>query len=254
MKYKWGIPSYKRADAPLTVNLLRELGYDKSEIIVSTQTKEDYEKYQKEQGNLATVIFKEGTNDSINRNTVLDYLSGESAILLADDDIKAFEKLSPDGKTLIPFKNRAELEKTFDYMFRYAVRNNAKMWAWYTVENPFFMKHTIDDKNILNGTIFGIIMDKNIRFDESFDLKGDYELSLRMISRGMNAIRFNGFTCKARAYSSGGCEEARKAGNNAERFKEILKRYPTLVKASHRDGEIKYIGKITHTSEKELYK
>ncbi len=253
MRYKWGIPSYKRSDAPLTVNLLHKLGYSKEDIIVSTQTAEDYKAYSEKQGDIATVIYREGTNDSINRNTVLNYLSNESVLLLADDDITAFERLSADGKELIPFTDGDELERYFDLMFRYCVRHNSKLWAWYTVENAFFMKHTIDDKNILNGTILGIVNDSDVRFDETFDLKGDYEISLRFMSRGMNAIRFNGFVCKAKAYSKGGCEDARKAGNNDGRFKELLRRYPTLIKPSHRCGEIKFIGKVNHSSEKELW-
>ena len=252
MKYKWGIPSYNRADDPLTVDLLHRLGYKKSDIIVSTQTKEDYEAYLEKQGDKATIIYAPGTNDSMNRNTVLKHLPEGIPILLADDDIKALCKLSDDGKTLIKIDDGAELERLFDKMFRYCVKNNSKIWAWYPVENAFFMKHTIDDKNILCGTLFGIINNRHFMFDEAFSLKGDFEISLRYISEGYNAIRFNGYTCAAKHKSKGGCEEARERGENRQRYLAILKRYPQLVRPSKREGEIRYIGKVTHSPEKGL--
>lgn len=254
MGYKWGIPSYQRSDLPYTVDLLHKLGYSREDIIVSTQTEDDYEKYKQKQGDKAVVIFKKADNDSKNRNTTLDYLKGEKFILLADDDIKAFLKLSADGKKLIPIETKEELERLFDAMFRFTVRNRAKLWAWYPVENAFFMKHTIDDKNILCGTIFGVVMDDCVRFDPAYYLKGDYEISLRHIASGMNAIRFNGFTCKANHRSSGGCEEMRKAGMNQQNYEELVMMYPDLIKPSNRDGEIKYIGKINHVKEEALWR
>lgn len=252
MKYKWAIPSYNRADDPLTVNLLHDLGYEKTEIIVSTQSKKDYKEYCEKQGHLATVIYREGTNDSMNRNTLLLNFPSGTPFILADDDIKAFCKLSADGKTLQKITNRVQLERYFDMMFKYCVKNNSRMWAWYPVENAFFMKHTIDDKNILVGTILGIINSRKYMFDENFSLKGDFEISLRQINDGLNAIRFNGFTCIAKHKSKGGCEEARKRGENEGRYKELLRRYPNLVVPSKREGEIKYIGKVTHSPEKDM--
>ena len=254
MRYKWGIPSYQRSDKPYTVDLLHKLGYTKEEIVVCTQTKDDYERYKATQGDKAIIIYKEGDNDSKNRNATLDYLQNEKYILLADDDIKAFLRLSADGSKLIPFETREELEKHFDAMFRYSLKNNCKLWAWYPVENAFFMKHTIDDKNILCGTVFGVVMNKAIRFDPSFYLKGDYEISLRLISYGMNTIRFNGYTCKANHRSTGGCEEMRKAGRNEKNYRDLLEVYPDLIAPSTRPGEIKFIGKIKHSKEEEMWK
>lgn len=250
MKYKWGIPSYNRADATLTVDLLHRLGYSKSEIIVSTQTQEDYEAYLEKQGGKATIIYKPCENDSMNRNNVIKQFPEGVPILLADDDIKAFCKLSEDGKKLIKIEDGKELEQLFDRMFRYCVKNNAKIWAWYPIANSFFMKHTIDDKNILCGTLFGIINNYRFMFDEEFSLKGDYEISLRYISEGFNAIRFNGYTCEAKHKSKGGCEEARARGDNKQKYMAILKRYPQFIRPSKREGEIRYVGKITHSPEK----
>lgn len=250
MKYRWAIPSYQRAEEPLTVDLLNKMGYSKEEIIVSTQTEEDYKAYQKAQGDKATIIYRAGENDSMNRNTLLQYFPDGECFLLADDDIKAFAMLK--NKKLRPIESREELEKYFTLFFRFCKRHNSKIWAWYPVDNAYFMKRTIDEKNILVGTIFGIENDRRYLFDEEYDLKGDYEFSLRYIKNGYNAVRFNGFTCIAKHKSKGGCEEARASGRNAGRYEALLKKYPTLIKPSYRDGEIKYVGEVKHYPDKEL--
>ena len=98
-------------------------------------------------------------------------------------------------------------------------------------------------RNILVGTVFGVSNRKDIRFNETYDLKGDFEISLRLIERGFNAIRFNGFVAKADHCSPGGCEDARKAGHNRIRCEALLNKYPTLI-VPHptRAGEIKFVG------------
>ena len=254
MKYRWGIPSYKRANSPLTVELLHSLGYTKDEIVVAMQTKEDYDEYRKKQGHLATIIYRQGTNDSINRNTLLQYFKKGEPFLLADDDIHRICRLSADGKTLIPYESRAELEKAFDKMFKYTARNNAEIWAWYPIANPFFMSHSINNRNILVGTIFGIINNKTCFFDEWYSLKGDFEISLRYIRNGKNAIRFNGFTCEAKHKSKGGCTEMRDAGQNKARCDRLLNDYAGLVSPHKKTGEIRFTMRDRKISEAELWK
>lgn len=253
MGYKWAIPSYKRSDDAGTVDMLHRMGYDREDIIVSTQTLDDFEKYKKTQGEKAVIVYREGKNDSMNRNTLLKMFDAGTEFILADDDIKKLCRLSEDGKTLEEIKTKKEAEQYFEKMFELCRRNRAKIWAWYPVANAFFMKRTIDDKNILVGTIFGIIKDERYYFDEFFSLKGDFEISLRFIQDGFNAIRFNGFTCEAKHRSKGGCLEMRNNGENYMRYCELLRRYPLLIKPSARQEEVRYIGKIRHMAEKGIF-
>ena len=253
MKYRWGIPSYQRADAPLTVDLLRSLGYGKADIIVSTQTEEDFAAYQASQGDRATVVYAPARNDSENRNNTLKRFKPWEAMILADDDISSLCRLSADGKRLVPIEDGAELERLFDLMFSFCYRNNALMWAWYPVPNAFFMKRTIDRRNILCGTIFGLVNDELCQFNGRYALKGDYELALRHIARGMNAVRFNGFTCVGRHRSKGGCEEFRKRGENDVFCKSLLANFGDLLSPSHRDGEIRFHGKTDSVPEEVLF-
>lgn len=118
----------------------------------------------------------------------------------------------------------------------------SRMWAWYPVPNAFFMSNTIDRRNLFVGTIIGIENNKRLRFDETFSIKEDYEISLRLIQMGYNAIRFNAFTVEANHRSKGGCEEARAAGRNIKNCADLLERYPTLIKPSNRKGEVRFTG------------
>lgn len=246
MKYRFGIPSYKRADSQLTLETLKKLGYAKNEIVISTQTKQDFTEYKHRYDDSAIILFRAAENDSQNRNTLIDYFGEGECFLLVDDDIRAFSKLKiePNGtKTLRRFERREELEATFDKMFRYCKAKRSPLWAWYPVDNAFYMSDTVDDRNILVGTIFGVINSHRLKFDETYDLKGDYEISLRLMQIGLNAVRFNGYTAEARHKSTGGCEDARKAGKNKEQCAKLLLKYPELIKPSHRTGEIRFVGK-----------
>jgi len=245
VSYRFGIPSYKRKDCLHTLRTLVELGYGKSEIIISTQTEADYMDYKKAFGAQATIIYNSAANDSQNRNTCIDYFDEGEEFLLLDDDIKAFCRLEEIGekKLLSRFQTRTQLDKTFEQMFSYCQKHNSPMWAWYPIPNAFFMSNSIDQKNIFVGTILGVKNSRSRRFDETFDLKGDYEISLRLMLMGYNAVRFNGFTVEANHRSKGGCEDARNAGHNAKRCAALLERYPTLIKPGRKKGEIRYIGK-----------
>lgn len=240
-----GIPSYKRLDKLHSIKTLKAMGYTKSDIVISTQTTEDYESYLRAFGNDAIVIYRAGSNDGMNRNTILDYFEEGEDFLLIDDDIKEFCGLEQigDKKMLYPIRSRERLEKIVAKQFAFCKKNNSPLFAWYATENAFFMSNTIDLRNILVGTVFGVSNRKDIRFNETYDLKGDFEISLRLIERGFNAVRFNGYVAKADHRSAGGCEDARKAGHNRIRCEALLNKYPTLI-VPHptRAGEIKFIG------------
>lgn len=253
MTYRFGIPSYRRKDCLYTLDTLKRLGYEKKDIVISTQAEDDYREYKRLFCNDAIIIFRPATNDSENRNTVIDYMEEGERFILADDDIKAFSWMEEFGgkKQLFDFTSKQQLEKMFDKMFAFCEMRNSPIWAWYPVPNAFFMKNSIDLRNIFVGTILGVKNNRKIRFDESFDLKGDYEISLRLMKMGYNTVRFNSYTAKANHKSKGGCEDARKAGHNERRCKVLLERYPELIKESHRKGEIRFIGKNRKRGERQ---
>ena len=88
-----GIPSYQRVNSCKTLDTLISMGYGRDEIIISTQTADEYRAYQQAHGDKATIIYREGSNDSVNRNTILAFMNVDEEFILMDDDIKAFNRL-----------------------------------------------------------------------------------------------------------------------------------------------------------------
>lgn len=244
MEYRFAVPSFNRLTCLHTLETLRKLGFRRDEIIIQTQTYKDYTDYKRKFGFKASILYKPGANVAENRNNALDYFGEGERIIMIDDDIKAFCKLQEkDGKkTLRKIPSKVELKKLFDSMFDFCEKNDSPIWGWYPVQNAYFMKKTVDMRNIFIGTILGIVNSKSLRFNTQFDLKEDYEMCLRLISQGHNAVRFNSYTCEANHKSKGGCMSTWKTDHNAMRCKQLLDMYPGLIKPSHRENEIRYVG------------
>lgn len=232
------IPSYHRSDGISTLDLFAGVG--RENIVVSTQTEEDYEAYKRAHGDRATIIFRPCDCVGGNRNTLLQWCEdrGISDAVMLDDDIEAF--LLMDGTRIT---NLGTLMRIITRCQSKAVETGAQLWGGYPVANPFFMKKRVRPRCIVIGTILGFT-DTSVRFDERFRTKEDYELSLRLISRGGNVLRFDYLAMAAKHYSKGGCEDEWKAGKTEIFAKALVKKYPGLCKMNaRRPGEIIYTGK-----------
>ncbi len=240
--FTFAIPSYGRADNQKTLQYLSSLGYTRSEIVISTQTESDFEEYKARHSEVATVIYRGGSCVSDNRNTLLRHFPSGYHIVMLDDDITALEILlgGKSGK-LLAVDSRAELDKLIESAFDYCAKSNARLWGIYPVRNPFFMKRTIDKRNLLIGTVLGIV--NSFEFRREYTVKEDYEACCRDMAQGRNVCRFNFLTANAQ-------HRAKNGGVNwdgdvsAIASARLIKEYPTLV-AKHptRKGEVKYIGK-----------
>lgn len=238
MQIKFAIPTYQRADKQLSLKMLKDFGYTKDEIIMSTQTEEDYKAYKEKYDNDCTIIYKEGHSVTENRNTLIDYFDKGQWVIMLDDDIQGFFKLS--GKGLKKIETREEIEKMFNDFFEYTEKNNGRMWGVYPCKNAFFMKQSINKKDIINSCL-GLIIDQ--RFDEELKTKEDIELCCRYIKSGYNIIRFNFITYDVKHKQKGGCCEVWKSEINDVVAKKLVAKYPKLLKLnSRRKGEVLYCG------------
>lgn len=235
MDYIIGIPSYKRANNVLTIDLFSHF-VPQSNIVVSTQTEEDFEAYQV-YSDRATIIYNPGTCVGDNRNTLLEYCQsvGMSKIIMLDDDIKGIKmhtgRCITDAKTFVSI---------IDYCFNIAEKNRSTLFGTYPCDNSFFMKNKIEQRNLITGTMFGIL-DTNLRFNRIFKIKEDYELALRVINKGGNCIRFCNFSPIAKHKTIGGCGEQWKQNNDI--YAQILvEMYPHLCKLNkNKQGEILFV-------------
>ena len=230
------IPSYKRAGKVTTLDFLGD-AFNKEEIIIGTQTQQDYDSYLSLYGEKATIIYKEGNSCGENRNSLLEYCSknGINEVLMLDDDIS--HVITMQKKKLVGKEFRELMERCYS-MCR---ENNVVLFGGYCCENPFMMSKTIK-RNIIVGMLFGLL-DTSVRFDPQFFVKEDYELSLRLMMQGKKVARFNMFAAAAKHKTAGGCEDAWKRNDHQELAELLVSAYPNLVKLHPtRKGEIKFIG------------
>lgn len=237
-KYKFGIPSYKRGAKQRTLQMLIDYGYEKEDIVISTQTEEDYREYSEKYGEFCEVIFTPGDSVTKNRNSILRHFGRGEWVVMLDDDISGFYKLN-SGK-LERINSIEELDSMVVDFFEFAKAHNALIWGLYPVKNQFFMKNTIDTSNIVN-TCLGII--NEVRFDESFIAKEDIELCCRVISAGLNVIRFNFICYDAKHRNKGGCYDVWNSDENEKVSERLVFLYPNLLKINRRRrGEVLFTG------------
>lgn len=229
-----GIPSYKRPNLK-TISFLGN-AFDKSEIVIGTQTEYEYEQYSKLWGNIATVIFGSAKSAAGNRNNILDYVqeNGTTEILFLDDDISYVRTIND-----LKLKG-AQFRELVERCFSVCRKNNVILFGGYTCSNKLMMSNTAKP-NIIDGMLMGLL-DTSIRFDLNFTTKEDYELSLRLMSKGKRVVRFNSFAAQAESCSKGGCEDIRNGGGQGVMAKLLIEAYPSYVKEHPtRKGEIKFI-------------
>ena len=230
------IPSYKRAGNVKTFGLLAD-AFKKEEVILATQTKEDYEAYMALYSDKSTIIYQEANSCGESRNNLLDYCEskGIKELLFLDDDIRYIRTMYD---THIVGK---DFRKLMEQCFDIARKNNITLFGSYATDNKLSMKKTIT-RNIIDGMLCGLL-DTSIRYDITFTTKSDYELSLRLISHGKKVARFNSFAPAQVPRTKGGCEELRQRSEYYEFAGLLVDAYPELVKLHpNRKGEVKFIG------------
>lgn len=239
------IPSYRRSERQDTLSYLRGMGYGKERIVISTQTETDYSLYSAAYGGIATVIYRPGNCVADQRNNLLDYAcaKGFKKALLLDDDIRCLtilrkSGLRKDGGGSKDIFDRSEFERIIWKCFSVAEKGRAPLFGVYPVENSVFQSFKVDARHYFIGTLIGVL-DMDIRFNNQFVVKEDYELCLRMISRGFNCIRFRYLALKAGHKTKGGCKELWDNGFSQKCTMLLLQMYPDLIKENpRRKGEI----------------
>lgn len=233
---KFGIPSYHRADAQPTAQLLSSFGIPREDIIISTQCLDDFDDYQMKWSDIATVIFRGGSCVSDNRNTILHFLPAGTELVLLDDDISEFRILNRDCR-LRPMDKAGFLllcQRGFSLCKKY----KAGAWGLYPVENAFFMNAKAVPDQLLIGTTMGVVVQDGFRFDNTIRVKEDYEYCCHLMSCGQHTIRFNFAVAHAKHRTNkGGCHDDWCGNDDAT--KKLLLMYPDIVKENpRRPGEL----------------
>ena len=202
----FAIPSYKRAFEQLTLDYLTKLGVPRDMIVMSVQTRDDYDAYRAIgiEARVGRFIYQNGSCVGDNRNNLLNAIPEGTYIVMMDDDIKTL--LALDGQKLRPIKTLSEFMQVVSRGFMAAVRNFTVGFGLYPTDNAYYMSNSITPRSIVDGMFIGLINSK-VRYDSSFKTKEDYELCCRLIREYGAFPRLNMYVTRAKSHSRGGCEE-----------------------------------------------
>lgn len=222
----FGIPSYKRCGKVKTIAYLINMGVDKNNIIVSTQTIDDYDQYSKEYGHICKVIYNNGNSPGDNRNTLIRYFKNNNInrYCIIDDDCNGI---------IVKNVNKAiKLDsKQFNEMIEYIVATMIKYKACYcgfsNSTNPFYMRDKVNINQIF-GEAFNIYVDFKYEYDTRFRLAEGFELCCNIINNGDNTIKFCNIAGLFDVGTEGGCSDIR-VNNDLDTYTDrIIRMYNKL--------------------------
>lgn len=246
---KFVIPTYQRAGKIKTVAYLHELcKVPYSDIVLCVQTEADLAAYTKHYPE-CTVNYRPGHNGAMNSNNCIIYARnhwpGEDFIML-DDDFEYLLILHKEGtrKTAKyePLTGPAFLE-TITIFFDTARKAGAKLWGITIVDNPYFMRRKVMRNALMAGGFLGFVNGGgDALMDESFFMKYDYELILRLWQNGEKTLKYCMVAPRTNMRAPGGCTDSRRTHTEEEFAQKLLNLYSGIIAPDpRRAGEIKMI-------------
>lgn len=246
--FYWGIASYKRPNRQPMLKLLSGMGYTRDEIILSTQTEEDYTSYREKYGEMATVLYRKGKNVCDNKNTILDWITENAEgtrVVICSDKVRGVKWMDRD-KNLHKIDTREEMDRFVKKAFGVTKMLGGSVFGVYSVGNTFYMSHNIAINQQILGCFMGILDPTSERFDPKVPLKEDFEFSLRHINKGGRVVRFNDVCLTETLHTGGGSHDLWFSEGdyiNEVCTTRIMELYPQLVKPhATRKNEIRYVG------------
>lgn len=236
------VPSYKRCGKVRAFEVAETLGA--SEVVIATQTREDYEAYSKAYRGRARILYEPNTCCAGNRNTLLDALRDGERAIMCDDDVYGLRmSVSMHSRDARPV-TADDVRLMFDLM----EKNGCALGGTYPTNNHMFMQRSerFSLNKLMTGGALFVIGGVTPLFDTSMECLDDYELCARIVADGGAVLRCNRmYTCGvsnsmsdglSRDAGDGGCAEAYASGAHGRAIAELLRRYPTILKMSSKNG------------------
>lgn len=173
------------------------------------------------------------------RNWILKYNKNKNVFFI-DDDLQYFGYVerSETKYKVIKLDDEdivySEISKLFDVAYKldskligfFTVGNNLTNYSY----NPFLFN------GVCLGSCMGIINDGTYYFNEEYEVKEDYELTLRNIKDGRSTVRTNIlFMQHEHTQTKGGCRDSKRIEKEKKALKKLIEEYPGMIKeAKHR--------------------
>jgi len=173
------------------------------------------------------------------RNWILKYNKNKNVFFIDDDLLYG----GTVERTLEKYKIIRETNEDVYYgeikkMFETAYQLDAKLIGFFIVGNnltnypynPFLFN------GVCLGSCMGIINDGTYYFNENYEVKEDYELTLRNLKDGRSTVRTNIlFMQHEHTQLKGGCRDNKRIEKEKKAIKQLVKEYPGMIKeAKHR--------------------
>jgi hypothetical protein len=127
-----------------------------------------------------------------------------------------------------------ELQKLFEV----SEQCNSKIFGLFTVQNAMsnYSYNPFLFNGVCLGSCMGIINDGSYYFDETFEVKEDYELTLRHFTERGITVRSNIiFMQHEHTQLRGGCRDSNRIAKEKTAVKKLITMYPGMIKqAKHR--------------------
>lgn len=202
------IPSYKRPEPVKTLEI-----FPHAKVFVASK---EAEAYKQANPNANIVVVPDGVQGNLCRvrNYILDTeLNENTAVVIVDDDISCFRRLTPVGnaKKFLPIPNElmpdmvanmANVAEEWGYSYFGMACNSDLMVSRFT--KPFATVAYI------GGPFQGFLPSNKCRYDERLPLKEDYDMTIQQCEKERGCLRFNLYCYDAKqSEQSGGCASYR---------------------------------------------
>jgi hypothetical protein len=230
------ICSYRRADKIFnaTIASLIRSGANLKDVTVFISDPKEHQAYVDGVGNMVKVVDSVPTLSG-NRTFAMKYFPKGEHIVFVDDDIKAFERLSADGKKLIETNFNAFAKKGFEW----CEKEGKSIWGIYAARNPFFMKDRVTEGLFLPvGSCYGIVNTGEPNLFITSDEKEDYRRGFQTFAKEGGLIRLENITVNTTYYKeSGGMQEKRTDKIIERAAKQLAEDYPEYCSVYQSKGK-----------------
>jgi hypothetical protein len=133
---------------------------------------------------------------------------------------------------------KSNLKNELEKLFEISEQSNSKIFGLFTVQNAMsnYSYNPFLFNGVCLGSCMGIINDGSYYFDETFEVKEDYELTLRHFTERGITVRSNIiFMQHEHTQLRGGCRDSKRIAKEKDAVKKLITMYPGMIKeAKHR--------------------
>ena len=229
MDFKIAIPSKGRAGIITTTDIFKS-----GVLFVPESEVRQYSIYKNEIVGIPDKI----KGITATRNYILK--NNDCNIFFLDDDFEygGYVERTDEKYKVKRIKEESIYIKEIQKLFEVAEQSNSKIFGVFTVGNNLtnYAYNPFLFNGVCLGSCMGIINDGTYYFDESFEVKEDYELTLRHFTERGITVRSNIlFMQHEHTQLRGGCRDSNRIQKEKLAVKRLITMYPNMIKeAKHR--------------------